>query len=380
MPFDDRATQGDGGKDLVSPFYSLDKRPLRKTIQEELQQERGLIARALAIVWRFFQIRDRKIDANKRLAEALRDITDPTFLANLGVMIPAAGNLHEARLSTNVSDPIDAVNTGNLYLHRWNGQYVSLWDGSKWTAVSVPATPLEYDLAASGLSLDTSYDAFLYLNGGAIDWHFEEWSTDSSRSPNFDIEEQDGVWVLTGDKTRKYVGTFRTRTITNPQIAMTNNKRVLWNAYNRVPVVSTFRDFGPATVTHAASGGWERLSAVSGVGDWELDIIAGGTAREYIEMDLALTIENAALAGEFRCQTWINSGGAPTPNGNDQSPVIEVPATSGPRFATSAQGHLHNIGYRQYEPIFEFTTATNIDFVMGTGVENGGGLRVKSMW
>lgn len=89
----------------------------------------------------------------------------------------------------------------------------------------------EISLALGTLTADKNYDVF--VNGvdtpGSLVLTFEAWSSDTARSVA--IVQQDGVWVHTTDKYKRYVGTFRTVNTTDTEDS--TSKRYLWNMYNR---------------------------------------------------------------------------------------------------------------------------------------------------
>ena len=66
MAIDDRSVQGPGEQKLTSPFFPLEERPRRRTIEAGLTQERRVIARAFSQVGDFFVLQDQLIAKNAR--------------------------------------------------------------------------------------------------------------------------------------------------------------------------------------------------------------------------------------------------------------------------------------------------------------------------
>lgn len=103
---------------------------------------------------------------------------------------------------------------------------IRLYDGSNWKlyqfterSISVPA------------STSQMYDVFLYDNAGTLTLELVAWTNDSTRATT--LTYQDGVLVKSGDATRRYLGSFRTTTVSG-QTEDSLSNRYLWNYYNRV--------------------------------------------------------------------------------------------------------------------------------------------------
>ena len=110
MVLDDRSAQGPGEANLVSPFFPLEKRPRRRTIEQEITQERSFIARAFSKVASFFVLRDQLIAKNAREVEAIRNLTDPTLLVNGDVRWRQIAVEDSGSLVT--GSPFDVLNFG----------------------------------------------------------------------------------------------------------------------------------------------------------------------------------------------------------------------------------------------------------------------------
>jgi hypothetical protein len=82
----------------------------------------------------------------------------------------------------------------------------------------------------SGLA-NTLYDIFLYDNSGTLALEAVAWTNDTTRATA--LVQQDGVYVKTGDTTRRYLGTIRTVAAGQTEDSMT--KRYVYNEANKVP-------------------------------------------------------------------------------------------------------------------------------------------------
>ena len=106
---------------------------------------------------------------------------------------------------------------------------ISLYDGSHWRLVKESAP---VSLSLSGLTADTNYDIFGYLDGGNLALESDVWSSDTARTANLD--SQDGADVKDGDPTRLYLGTIRI-TGTTGQCEDSLANRYVYSHHNQVP-------------------------------------------------------------------------------------------------------------------------------------------------
>jgi hypothetical protein len=116
----------------------------------------------------------------------------------------------------------------------------------------------EVALQLSGLSAG-NYDIFAAnegSEGSALVLSAVKWSTNSARTTA--IVRQNGVWVLSGQPHRRYLGTVRLyatgTTIDDP------TQRFLWNAYNRQPR-RLFKLANAASWTYSGAGVWRAANA-----------------------------------------------------------------------------------------------------------------------
>jgi hypothetical protein len=149
---------------------------------------------------------------------------------------PAAGgfsplNLVEGRLTLTSATPVTTANVTSttLYWALYRGNRIALYTGSEWSmetiaelSISVPSTT------------DTMYDAFIDYNGGTPALAVTAWSSDTARATS--LTTQNGVLVQTGNTDWRYVGSFRTTSVSG-QAADSLTYRGVWNYYNRVPRV-----------------------------------------------------------------------------------------------------------------------------------------------
>jgi len=113
-------------------------------------------------------------------------------------------------LTTNVAVPTaDVTGATTLYLTPFISGYLALYVSSVWTAYSTA----QVSIALGTLTSGRNYDVFAYYTGSAVALELSTaWTNDTTRATA--LATQDGIYVKTGDATRRYVGTIRTTSTT----------------------------------------------------------------------------------------------------------------------------------------------------------------------
>lgn len=143
---------------------------------------------------------------------------------------PAVNNAVDSfrvSVSTGVCVPAaDVTAATTIYLTPCFGNTIALYDGTTWNlrtsaqiSIAVPATTSQL------------YDIFVYDNAGVATLELLAWTNDTTRATA--LTTQDGVLAKTGALTRRYVGSFRTTTVSG-QTEDSAVKRYVWNYYHRV--------------------------------------------------------------------------------------------------------------------------------------------------
>ncbi len=112
----------------------------------------------------------------------------------------------EGRLTLTSGTPVttsDVTAATTLYFTPYTGNRIGLNNGSAWQvhtftelSIAIPATT------------DTNYDVFVYDNSGTPTLELLAWSDATTRATA--IAFNGGVYVKSGDATRRYLGTIRT--------------------------------------------------------------------------------------------------------------------------------------------------------------------------
>jgi len=188
-------------------------------------------------------------------------ISGPSGVSGLagsaGVIIRSTNDFR-LTLSSGVPIPItnqDAQTT--LYLTPFTGRggQISLYYNSTWQSYQ----PDEISISLSGKTANKNNDVFTYYNGSAVALELVEWTNDTTRATS--LNTQDGVFVKSGDATKRYVGTIRT-TGTTGQCEDSFTSRYVWNMYNRASrwsfTANTTANWSYATVA------WREYNAGTG--------------------------------------------------------------------------------------------------------------------
>lgn len=121
----------------------------------------------------------------------------------------------------------DVTAATTVYFTPHNGFGIGLYNGSGWDWV----TFTERSVAVPSTTV-TPFDVFAYNNAGTVTLETLDWTNDTTRATN--LTTQNGVYVKSGDATRRYLGTGRTTAVSG-QTEDSKSKRYLWNACNREP-------------------------------------------------------------------------------------------------------------------------------------------------
>jgi len=160
------------------------------------------------------------------------DSMSPSFsMTRIGAGESELDLIANGRLTLTSGSPVttsDVTAATSVYFTPYLGNRISLYNGSSWKIHQFT----ERTLSLSGFAADTNFDIFLYNNSGTLTLEAVAWTDGTTRATALAV--QDGVYVKSGDATRRYLGTIRT-TDTTGQCEDSKDNRFCWNYYNRVP-------------------------------------------------------------------------------------------------------------------------------------------------
>lgn len=122
----------------------------------------------------------------------------------------------------------DTTNNTTVYFTPYKGNYITIYYKSYWRIMRFS----EISLALSGTAANSIYDIFVYRASlGVLTLELSAaWANDHARTDA--LVMQDGVYVKSADRTRRYLGTIRTNGTAN-RFDDGIVARGLWNYYNR---------------------------------------------------------------------------------------------------------------------------------------------------
>lgn len=138
-------------------------------------------------------------------------------------------SIADGRLTLTTGTPVttaDVTGVNTVYYTPYKGNRIALYDGTAWN-VRVFS---QMGLVSTSLTASRPYDIFIYDSAGTPMLDFLVWTNDTTRATA--LTTQDGVYVKSGDTTRRYVGTVYVSAATtfNDSVAL----RHVWNYYHRL--------------------------------------------------------------------------------------------------------------------------------------------------
>jgi hypothetical protein len=184
---------------------------------------------------------------------------------SLNRLLGMLGFIPGGRLTLTTGVPVttsDVTGAGTLYYTPYKHNRLRVYDGTRWKWYTFS----ELSLALS-LTSGKPYDIFVYDNAGTLTLEALVWTNDTTRATA--LAMQDGVYVKSGATTRLYLGTiYASGTNTTED---SKAKRLVWNAYNRVPrklqkyTAAVTYDYGTAAWRAANADSAFRVAVVSGL-------------------------------------------------------------------------------------------------------------------
>lgn len=120
----------------------------------------------------------------------------------------------------------DQVAKTTVYYTPYNGDLLSLYNGTSWGAYSFS----EISINLGTLISENNYDVFSYVSGSTVTLELSTaWTSNTERSDAISL--LNGIYIKASNNTRRYLGTFRTTTTTTTEDS--DAKRFLWNLNNQ---------------------------------------------------------------------------------------------------------------------------------------------------
>lgn len=151
------------------------------------------------------------------------------------IIPPVMPCVQDFRLSLVSGDPIpssDIVSATTLYAVPAIGDRISLFDGTYWD--SLVSTEFSIDMSTvhggSAASASSVYAIYAYIDSSVPKLEVEKWTNVTTRATA--VVQQDGVWVKSGDATRRHLGDVYITSIAG-QMEDSETLRGVWNRNNQ---------------------------------------------------------------------------------------------------------------------------------------------------
>lgn len=218
----------------------------------------------------------------------------------------------QGRLTLTTAVPVttsDVTGATTIYFTPYKGNRIALYDGtSVWTTLPFS----EVSIALGTLTSGKNYDVFAYNNGGVLALEFSAaWTSDTARADALTL--QDGAYVKSANKTRRYLGTFRTTSTTTTEdsaggaSSQVGGKRFLWNMYNRKSRSIGVFD-GTSSWTYSNTATWRQANGAAGN---KVEFVVG-LIEDSADVTLCVTLApGASGAGNSGSGIGLNSTTSP---------------------------------------------------------------------
>lgn len=137
--------------------------------------------------------------------------------------------------TTNGNAVVNTASTSNLFIGMPITGAGMPTDCTISTIINATSFRLSGNAVASGTNALTfyypNYDVFIYDNAGTLTLSAVAWNNNTVRLTS--LITQDGVLVMNGDESKRYLGTYRLYSGTGG-ISDSASKRYVWNYYNRI--------------------------------------------------------------------------------------------------------------------------------------------------
>lgn len=190
------------------------------------------------------------------------NVLDGTYtISNSGTMSLSSSSLssiNNGRLTLQPNDPIymSDVSGSNLYYTPYLGNNISLYNTSNQLWENKTFSQISLNL--SGMTSNTNYDIFIYDNNGVLTLERVAWTNNTSRAIN--IVYQNGVFVKSGDLTKRYVGSIRSTSSTTTEDSV--SRRLVYNYNNQINKLLNVSDNISHTYTTGAVRPYRNITTV----------------------------------------------------------------------------------------------------------------------
>ena len=271
------------------------------------------------------------------------------LLLSLGMYIGSISgaidnSINDGRISTSSTDPAPATDQTAITTLYWTpngkGNRIALLDTSSspnaWTLINSPAVSI-----AVPSTTNQMYDLFGYLSSGALALSATAWTNDTTRAVA--LTTQDGVYVKTGAVNYRYLGSFRTTSVSGQtEIVFSSASRApnigIWNYYNRVPA-RCLRLENTSSWT-CTSTSWQLLNQSASN---EITFVVGVVDDIIESNEGAVAINGSSIwclgigLNSITATSGLNSGGWNSSQPNSANSSLAIPPALGLNYVSALQ-------------------------------------------
>lgn len=202
----------------------------------------------------------------------------------------------------------DVTAAVTIFAVPYKGNQISLYNAS---GVSMLYTSAQFSIAVPNAA-STVYDVFCFANGTVPTLELTAWTNDTTRATAIVNNVAVGIYTKSGDATRRYLGTFRTTTVSG-QTEDSFTKRYVWNYYNQVPrplkwlETTNSWNYTLATYRQANNSTANQVDTVVGIAETPVDIAVYATASNGSTAGAAVSIGINGLTPSTTQPTVLNT-------------------------------------------------------------------------
>lgn len=285
--------------------------------------------------------------------------TSTSLILTLPIPLPNADNATDGfrvgASSATCFPTADITAATTLYLTPCTGNRIALYDSSGVATVYVSA---EVSIAVPATT-SQMYDIFVFASGSTPTLELLAWTNDTTRATGI-TRTTTGAYTKSGDLTRRYVGSFRTTTVSG-QTEDSFAKRYVWNYYNRIRRVG--RVFDSTDSWPYTTATWRQMN---GAATNQLDFVIGvAEVAAHVQVTAQASNTNVSV----RINVGIGEDSTTTPSATSIIGLVDS-AVANARFQLLATDDTYPaIGRHVFVPL-EFSAATGTTTWYG---DNGGG-------
>lgn len=263
----------------------------------------------------------------------------------------------DGRLTLTTAVPVttaDITAATTLFFSPYAGGSIALYDGSAyWNVLSFSDISIAVPATTSQM-----YDIFAFNNSGVAALELLAWTNDTARATPLVL--QNGVLVKSGIATRRYLGSFRTTTVSG-QTEDSTAKRYVWNYYNRMKRKMFVAD-ATATWTYTTQAFRQANAAATN----QLDMVIGISENAVVANVLGAA-RNSNLAVQVQLGIGVDST---TVNSADAFPFTSIGVVNIAQMLAAQYTGFPGIG-RHFLAWLEWSVATGTTTWIGTGSPTG---------